>query len=275
MKVILRLYRRHDLDLIALYNNKSFGFQQTLRNALRAYAKGENYLIYPPECKINYTKKSATDFNYSYTVHLILDSVYDKDIIDFLGKVKKGLRNEFIKIVLRNCIVGPTYSICLNDDKERTVANNLIEQLKKKIIFYNTPERNRSGVKNNTKKIINIVDFNKTEDTPEGIADAIKTSSQNPRTSALNHQNDTIKNAEKSANNTADDVTNNIKSNNASNNTNNTMLNSATAKEDDPFGGITVSNSVNNLPPSNDNNSEDDSFDLFGDIQSMLTNFNS
>ncbi len=100
-KLYLRLYRRHDPDLLLLYHNKRFGFGKAVKAALRAYAKKEPFFMLPPP---------AEKFDDEWTscqARVTLDTEADADIIDFLNTVKSQKINITVKSILRGSILGP------------------------------------------------------------------------------------------------------------------------------------------------------------------------
>lgn len=99
----LRIYRRHDLDLMGLVANTSFDFAGTVKTALRNYAKGKMQKI--PLPKENTFNKAV---NYSIAqIHIKLDEKTDADIIEFIRSLPDGSRNCFVKTLLRNLLEGP------------------------------------------------------------------------------------------------------------------------------------------------------------------------
>lgn len=125
MKFTLRLYRRHDMDLIALYKHDTFGFQKALKASLRAYIKGEPYLLQMPPLK----DYSDYDFRYCYRTIISLNDVYDKDIIDWLKKAKPSEKTALIKTTLRGSLVGPLSYVCIEDKDEINHTEKILLQI--------------------------------------------------------------------------------------------------------------------------------------------------
>lgn len=111
-RITLRLYRRHDIDLISLYKHPDFGFKTACVNALRAYINKKPYFIKQP------TFTEPKEFKYGYQLFIVLDDNKDKDIIDYLKKVKPRYQNEFIKMVLRGSVIGPVAYNCFDDGSD-------------------------------------------------------------------------------------------------------------------------------------------------------------
>lgn len=96
MKVILRLYRQHDLDLLYLHRSKEFSMQKNVKRALRAYINGQSLNIPTPNVTFDKTLPKLSQF------HIVLSEEEDKDIIQWLETISKGYRNSLIKNILRH-----------------------------------------------------------------------------------------------------------------------------------------------------------------------------
>lgn len=135
MLIKMRLYRRHDLDLIGLFANDAFNFEQTTANALRAYSrKIKDFQIQMPQTH-NFVK--SLDPKKSQ-VNIYLDDVKDADVIAFLQSIPSGNRNSFLKSVLRNYIerpyidafIGEMNFVDKNKNKNKTTKDILLESEK-------------------------------------------------------------------------------------------------------------------------------------------------
>ncbi len=99
----LRVYRRHDIDLMALLANTSFDFASAVKECLKEYVRGTSAVIKLPNEK-NFSKA----VNYSVVqIHIKLSESFDSDIIEFVNSLPKGTRNCFIKALLRNSLEAP------------------------------------------------------------------------------------------------------------------------------------------------------------------------
>lgn len=199
MKITIRLYRRHDMDLLVLYKNKNFGFQKALKKALKAYIHKEPYLVYQPETQ----DFSKADFKYSYQTFLILDDVYDKEIIDWLKNVKKNHRNILLKTILRGSIVGPLAYGCMEGDDDRMEHNLLLQRIKTNVPnLLASPKRRQVSATNKKKNSSTVSDIKKplTGTTTEQIIKPIAKELKN------NNESNTIKEVTVSA--TTEDLSN-------------------------------------------------------------------
>lgn len=101
MKVSIRLYRRHDMDLIAIHKNPNANFHKMVMTALSCYANHTPYLVSAPE-----PDKDKKDYKVIYQLFLNFDEKKDAKVIKLLQGVKPKYRTAFIKSVIRGCIVG-------------------------------------------------------------------------------------------------------------------------------------------------------------------------
>lgn len=104
MQVPIRLYKRHDLDLIYLYNHKDFSLTKALKLALYGYVNKEKFFINTPKDIQEITSNSNKKSIY---FRLILNDETDKDIIEFISKMPSGYRNSMIKNLFRQYLNGP------------------------------------------------------------------------------------------------------------------------------------------------------------------------
>ena len=76
-KVGIRIYRDHDIDLVLLYKNPTFGFQKAIKQAIRAYVREQPYFIFVPET----FDISDKQFKYSYQAFLDFDGDVMSDML--------------------------------------------------------------------------------------------------------------------------------------------------------------------------------------------------
>lgn len=138
MKILIRLYRRHDIDLVTLYKTPSFPMHRVLYNALRAYVEGYSYHVPAPE----YTKDiSKLDLKSKYQMFLFLDETKDADLIRWLKTVKPLMRNVLLKTILRGAIDGSTIYGCFPTDAMREYENAINKQ--RNGTFYEKKKRSK------------------------------------------------------------------------------------------------------------------------------------
>lgn len=112
MKKTIRLYRRHDMDLLVLYKNKNFNFQKALKRSLYAYMNNQPIKYKTPDIP---KEMSNFEFKYAYQCFLYLDEETDKELIAFLDNIKPKMFNAFCKSVLRGSLIGNYAFICLKE----------------------------------------------------------------------------------------------------------------------------------------------------------------
>lgn len=99
----LKIYRRHDIDLLALHQN---GVQlgRVAKQCLRALVTNEPYTVVVPE-----NLQMDGDLPKSVQIKIVLDPGNETDvkIMDMLSSVPSGLGNSFCKAVIRTYLSNP------------------------------------------------------------------------------------------------------------------------------------------------------------------------
>lgn len=114
MKLTIRVYKRHDLDLLYLYKQESdFDFKAKLKSSLKSYIKNkpETNKIPKGSCK------SVASLPSVVQMHIMLDPKEDKDILMWIKTITKGRRNNLIKNIFRNTF--PPIDIPYKNESER------------------------------------------------------------------------------------------------------------------------------------------------------------
>ena len=115
IRVTIRLYRMHDLDLITFVELHKLNIQKAVYCALTSFAKGELFLI-----KIPPRRAGGEELNlnrvYSFTV--LFDAERDKNAILLLSKIADGRRNNFLKNLLRLYLCNPMSEMFLKDESD-------------------------------------------------------------------------------------------------------------------------------------------------------------
>ena len=99
MRITLRLYRQHDLDLVALYRHKGFYFSKAVKQMIVAYANGSEYT--PPEIDPGDISSGLVATSVTYHITLDENDPQEAAAIDLLKDIKYGYRNSFIKALVR------------------------------------------------------------------------------------------------------------------------------------------------------------------------------
>lgn len=122
MIIKMRIYRRHDLDLIGLFANKEFDFETEVFKSLKAFVDGKRYVIRLPE-----TDNFSKTVNSKCQINLFLDDYKDGKMIDFLYTIPAGNRNSFLKSLVRNNLEAPYISGFTGDIKFAVPKKKQIE----------------------------------------------------------------------------------------------------------------------------------------------------
>lgn len=105
MKFTMRIYKRHDMDLLLLHKTKGFSMQKAVKAALRMHLGLSEVTPIPfPACSEDVSK-----FYSSSQFHLSLSEEKEDDlaIIKFLNEIPRGLRNSFCKNLTRYYLTQP------------------------------------------------------------------------------------------------------------------------------------------------------------------------
>ena len=107
MKIEVKLYSYHDMDLVSLYKTGQVSFPETTRQILNSYANKEAYKVRLLETNIKRLSKYPSDsYRKYYHYHVILDEKDDRDAVRLLKHITPGYRNNFIKAILRQYLCG-------------------------------------------------------------------------------------------------------------------------------------------------------------------------
>lgn len=122
----IRLYTYHDLDLVTFTLTHDFDIRRAIYCALKAFSKGEAFLIQIPPAVRNVTK-----FQRYYTKILILNTEEDEDVIELLNMVEPGRRNNFIKNLLRLYLFYPFSEYFFRDKDAQRLFEEKLEPLRR------------------------------------------------------------------------------------------------------------------------------------------------
>ncbi len=106
MRVKVRLYRPHDMDLIILKQSDTYRLVHEMKCCLIAYANGKVYR--PPEFDFNEAYSGYIGRMYQTHIELNPKKEEEKAAIDVLKEIRPGYRCAFIKTLFRsNCVYLP------------------------------------------------------------------------------------------------------------------------------------------------------------------------
>jgi len=109
LKIKMRLYRQHDLDLIGLYINHDFNFRLAAKQAVISHVRKKEYSIAVPEQVL--PKKKITKLIQTY---INLEDT-DEDVMEWLSNIKPGYRNSLIKNIIRGYMDNSNSYLYSND----------------------------------------------------------------------------------------------------------------------------------------------------------------
>lgn len=120
MRIEIKLYSYHDMDLVGLYKTGQVVFPETTKQVLDAYAKKEAFRVRLQ--KVNYkrlAKYPDDSYRKYYHYYVTLDEHKDAAAITLLNSITPGCRNSFIKVVLRQYLCGVLLSAYSTDGNTR------------------------------------------------------------------------------------------------------------------------------------------------------------
>lgn len=111
MRLTMRIYKRHDIDLLAFYfaSGDDFDIKSEIKDIIRAYIKGKHTNKKLPELECPPMASLPPKVNF----HIPLDKKEDADIIAWLNTIRAGKRNNLIKNIFRTYyppIIAPYYT---------------------------------------------------------------------------------------------------------------------------------------------------------------------
>lgn len=143
MKVMIRLYRQHDLDLIGLWLSPTFDLKEAMYNVLCDYVRGSYYHV-----GVSMAKPESSLRN-RYSLHITLDEERDADVIAWLQNTVKGQRNSMLKNLFRGYLINVNMFPYRDDDNGKSAENVLWNALEKTEIkeFPRTKKKRRRKAK--------------------------------------------------------------------------------------------------------------------------------
>ena len=117
MVIEVRYYKRFDLDLLSLIDS-GINLSAYLPMVLQGYAKGEPVKLLVPFCE-------AHDVDKMQLVHTGI-KITDAQSIELLKKVRRGYRNSFCKMLLRDALVHQSLGIYFTNQNLIKKENNRI-----------------------------------------------------------------------------------------------------------------------------------------------------
>lgn len=103
IRLTMRLYKRHDADLLCLYKQKNFSLQNAIKKAVIAYLDGDEKIDFP-DCNSELAELPSTA---QFHLYLSLKSEEDARIKSCISQIPMGFKNSFLKNVTRYYLKTP------------------------------------------------------------------------------------------------------------------------------------------------------------------------
>ena len=107
MKITMRLYRLHDLDLMYLYKMQGVSIQKIIRFVLKSYVRDRNNLNGIAQRVEIPRIKHDKPLPQSALIHIYLNEGEDDEVIEWIEQIPKGVRNGMLKNILRGYLDFP------------------------------------------------------------------------------------------------------------------------------------------------------------------------
>lgn len=264
MRISIRLYRTHDIELVSLHKNPNVNLPKIIKTALYSYVHDIPYFIPAPAPDNNKEYKKV------YQIFLNFDEIKDKDIIDWFKTIKPNYRTTAIKTITKGCIAGAVAYACFIDETTAiSKEESLIKKNQDSISLQSVPnyitkeKKNKPKTKHNTKTTV------------ENKSNKKKYIDKNKKSNIIDAKKEII-------NNEIEDKYNNKQNINTSNNlniNNNEQLYENNKKQMNNFDNnyefdFNNFGDFSNEDQSTNNSVLNNNFDLFADLNNMLNNFN-
>ena len=125
MRIEVRLYHFHDLDLVSLYRIGAVRFSKATIMALNAFARKEYFRF-----AIGEPSKELRS-RHVYRYFIVLKEGVDDPAIELLSEIAQGYRNNFIKTILRQYLCAPIPDVYLHDITKRVYFEERFLELNK------------------------------------------------------------------------------------------------------------------------------------------------
>lgn len=156
MRVTIRLYKTHDLDLIMLTKSSDFKIQKAIYSALCGFVRNNILKIKIPEDFKQGNIPTAQECPNIVQLQIFIDEEKDKDVVEWLLKCKGGYRNALIKNIARSFFEVPLFSLYFleKEDVKSTFVDsmNINEMQESKIIAFSKQKSSKKEEKKQKQK---------------------------------------------------------------------------------------------------------------------------
>lgn len=101
----MRLYKRHDSDLLCLHKQNNFKLQKTIKGAVLAYLDNSDKRFDYPDSSIELASLPST---LQFNLYLSDENENDVRIKECLATIPSGYKNSFLKNLTRYYMAKPT-----------------------------------------------------------------------------------------------------------------------------------------------------------------------
>ena len=163
IKITMRLYRLHDLDLMYLYKMPNVSIQAIIKVMLKNYVKDRNNgnriatRFRTSDIRHNIPLPSTAQF------HIILQDDEDGDVISWIEQIPKGIRNGMIKNMLRNYFDFPLivpYEETVSDEKITSEDDSISIEKYNEVITQKQPRNRIKEEKNQKTETMFLIQIN-------------------------------------------------------------------------------------------------------------------
>ena len=131
----IRLYRQHDLDLIALFLQTETFLPSFAKGCIKMFAAGKKeYFIMP---KIESIPNDSQIHNH-YQMTLYFDTIEDVRAIALLESIRDGYKNGFVKNVIRSYMYGGYCAHYFNDPRQIEDYYKMMNSLNSSVLNYDS-----------------------------------------------------------------------------------------------------------------------------------------
>lgn len=123
MRVTMRLYKMHDLDLIALYQDPNINFKKLVLSCVEATANGTPFWTEPSEYQVD-LKNTARIIQIGMTIPD--DEI---EVMQIINSIQDGFRNGYLKNLVRSYVLSPTLAVYYTKNEYKT-SNEMTRKIR-------------------------------------------------------------------------------------------------------------------------------------------------
>lgn len=113
IKLTMRLYKRHDADLLCLYKQTNYSLQKAIKQATLAYLNHSDDRVGYPDV---YTSLADLPSTAQFHLYLSAENEDDMRIVNFVSSIPAGFKNSLLKNITRYYLAQPV-ALTIKDKK--------------------------------------------------------------------------------------------------------------------------------------------------------------